>query len=231
MLRSELGQGERDRARGARGGRASGRRGRCRGIVTEAVGEAGVLDAHDDRVRRSAGRSYPDLVRLRSGGPGARAGRGACCPADAAQVERAARGLLARGRRPWCRSAGGTSVVGGVEPRCGGRREGDHAGPAAPAGGRGRSRLDDRDPRAGSAGPRGGGAPSAQGVHDRPLPAVVRVRDDRRLRSHPVGRPGLAPATGASTSWSPRSRLTDAGRRAAHAGDARTRRPARRCAS
>ena len=33
--------------------------------IAEAVGEAAVLDSHEHRVRRAAGRGYPDLVRLR----------------------------------------------------------------------------------------------------------------------------------------------------------------------
>ena len=87
---------------------------------------------------------------------------------------------------------GGTSVVGGVEPLRGGhggrglarpradrpRRRGGHAladrragsGPA-----RARRRARARPPRA----------------HAGPLPAVLGVRDARRLGRHPLGRPGL----------------------------------------
>ncbi len=44
----------------------------------------------------------------------------------------------------------------------------------------------------GPARPGGRGAARRAGVHDRPLPAVVRVRDARRLRRRPLERPGSA---------------------------------------
>ena len=89
---------------------------------------------------------------------------------------------------------GGTSVVGGVEPL----REGF-------AGGRRRStcaRLDrlldvdrglaDRDrSRAGMLGPEARGGAGRAGADARPLPAVVRVLDRRRLGGHPLGRAGV----------------------------------------
>ena len=81
-------------------------------------GGEGLLTDHEQRVRHSAGKSYPDLVRVRSGqiehAPDA-----IVVPAD-----RAARGASRRLRGedvavvPF---GGGSSVVGGVEPRCGGR--------------------------------------------------------------------------------------------------------------
>ena len=59
-----------------------------------------------------------------------------------------------------------------------------------------RPRVHDRRPRAGAARPRGRGAARRRGRAARPLPAVLRVRHDRRLRGHPVLRPvqrGLRP--------------------------------------
>ena len=35
--------------------------------VVQAAGEGSVLTSDEDRLRRAAGRSYPDLIRLRSG--------------------------------------------------------------------------------------------------------------------------------------------------------------------
>src|SRR5436190_15477077 len=66
MLRSELGEGE------------PGERVELEAVVmpppralphalAETVGPSGVLSGHEHRVRRAAGRSYPDLVRLRAG--------------------------------------------------------------------------------------------------------------------------------------------------------------------
>jgi alkyldihydroxyacetonephosphate synthase len=79
--------------------------------VRAAAGE--VLDGSDDRIRRAAGRSYPDLIRLRTGrlehAPDA-----VLRPADAAGVEAVLDACMAAGVAvvPF---GGGTSVVGGVE--------------------------------------------------------------------------------------------------------------------
>ena len=54
-----------------------------------------------------------------------------------------------------------------------------------------RPRLDDRDARARTARSRGGGAAGRARADPRPLPAVLRARVDRRLRGHPLVRPGL----------------------------------------
>ncbi|MET0823546.1 MAG: FAD-binding oxidoreductase, partial [Solirubrobacterales bacterium] len=43
--------------------------------IAAAVGDESVLTGHEQRVRRSAGRSYPDLVRLRGGARGRAPGR------------------------------------------------------------------------------------------------------------------------------------------------------------
>ena len=155
---------------------------------------AGTLGAEhvrtDDETRRlrTRGKSTPDLLRQRTRRPERRARR-----------RRAARQPRRRGRRP---------RLGGAAPRrrrpvrrrhLGDRRPGRPArrlrrtGLARPdpdeAAARGRPHLDDRDPRARPARPGGRGAARGRGAHARPLPAVLRVRHDRRLRGHPVERP------------------------------------------
>jgi alkyldihydroxyacetonephosphate synthase len=79
--------------------------------VRSAAGE--VLDGQEDRLRRATGRSYPDLIRLRSGrlewAPDA-----ILRPADAAAVEAVLEACAANGVAvvPY---GGGTSVVGGLD--------------------------------------------------------------------------------------------------------------------
>src|SRR4051812_2699986 len=79
--------------------------------VRSAAGE--VLDGAEDRLRRSAGRSYPDLVRLRSGLL-ERAPDAILRPADAADVEAVLTACAEAGVAvvPY---GGGTSVVGGLD--------------------------------------------------------------------------------------------------------------------
>jgi alkyldihydroxyacetonephosphate synthase len=88
--------------------------------LSEAVGGAAVLTAHEQRVRRAAGRSYPDLIRLRTGalvgGPDAVVMPGG--PAEVAAVLE----VCAREGVAVVPFGGGTSVVGGVDPVAG-----DHA--------------------------------------------------------------------------------------------------------
>jgi alkyldihydroxyacetonephosphate synthase len=83
--------------------------------VPEAVRAAGgeVLDGVEDRLRRAAGRSYPDLVRLRSGQLDA-APDLVLRPSDTAGVEALLEACTSEGVAvvPY---GGGTSVVGGVE--------------------------------------------------------------------------------------------------------------------
>jgi alkyldihydroxyacetonephosphate synthase len=84
------------------------------GAVVEAVGERNVLTAPEDRLRHASGKSYPDLVRLRSGAledaPDA-----VLCPEGGEHVARALKACAAEGVAvvPF---GGGTSVVGGVDP-------------------------------------------------------------------------------------------------------------------
>ncbi len=84
--------------------------------VRQAAAE--VLEGQEDRLRRSAGRSYPDLIRLRSGRIDA-APDAVLRPADADAVEAALAACSAEDVAvvPF---GGGTSVVGGVDPIDGG---------------------------------------------------------------------------------------------------------------
>jgi alkyldihydroxyacetonephosphate synthase len=112
-LRSEVGEGK-------PGGRAS-----LESVVVppphplpdslaQTVGPAAVLTGHEHRVRRAAGRGYPDLVRLRAGrlhdAPDA-----VVLPGNEGELARVLEicGREGIGVVPF---GGGTSVVGGVEP-------------------------------------------------------------------------------------------------------------------
>ncbi len=84
------------------------------GAIADAVGRSAVLSDPEDRVRRAAGRSYPDLIRLRSGRLD-RAPDAVVLPASPAEVERVLEICAAEGIAvvPF---GGGTSVVGGLDP-------------------------------------------------------------------------------------------------------------------
>ena len=90
------------------------------GALTEAVNQASVLTAHEHRVRRAAGKGYPDLIRLRAGRLEA-APDAVVLPGSAEQVARVLDVCGAEGIAvvPF---GGGTSVVGGVEPMAGPHR-------------------------------------------------------------------------------------------------------------
>ncbi|MGZ5309687.1 MAG: FAD-binding oxidoreductase, partial [Solirubrobacterales bacterium] len=87
--------------------------------IAAAVGEEAVATDPEQRIRHAAGKSYADLVQLRSGelehAPDA-----IVLPADSRQLE-AVLGACAAENVAVVPFGGGTSVVGGVEPRCGGR--------------------------------------------------------------------------------------------------------------
>jgi alkyldihydroxyacetonephosphate synthase len=85
--------------------------------VRTAVGADGLAAAHADRVSHAAGRSYPDLFRLRSGNLEA-APDAVALPASAEQVASILQACAAGGVAvvPF---GGGTSVVGGVDPYAG----------------------------------------------------------------------------------------------------------------
>ncbi len=82
--------------------------------VVDAVGRDAVLSGAEDRLRRAAGRGYPDLVRLRSGrlddAPDA-----VVLPGTRTEVARVLE-ACARERVAVVPFGGGTSVVGGVDP-------------------------------------------------------------------------------------------------------------------
>ena len=83
------------------------------GAIVDAVNQASVLVAHEQRVRRSAGRSYPDLVRLRSGRLAA-APDAVVMPGNPAQLADVLE-ICAREGIAVVPFGGGTSVVGGVD--------------------------------------------------------------------------------------------------------------------
>jgi alkyldihydroxyacetonephosphate synthase len=86
--------------------------------VRRAVGEGAVLTGAEERIRRAAGSSYPDLIRLRSGrlddAPDA-----VLLPSTADEVA-AVLAACANERVAVVPFGGGTSVVGGVDPYRGG---------------------------------------------------------------------------------------------------------------
>jgi alkyldihydroxyacetonephosphate synthase len=82
--------------------------------ILDAVGEANVFTADEDRLRHATGRGYADLARLRLGEVGG-APDAVLTPPDAAAVKRVLDACAAEGVAvvPF---GGGSSVVGGVEP-------------------------------------------------------------------------------------------------------------------
>jgi alkyldihydroxyacetonephosphate synthase len=82
--------------------------------IADTVGGSAVLDDRERRLQRAAGRSYPDLVRLRAGRLEA-APDAVVLPASAAEVARVLEICAAEGIAvvPF---GGGSSVVGGVDP-------------------------------------------------------------------------------------------------------------------
>ena len=82
--------------------------------LASAVGAASVRDDRESRVAHAVGRSYPDLVRIRSGDASS-APDAVVLPASAEQVA-AVLAACAEQRVAVVPFGGGTSVVGGVEP-------------------------------------------------------------------------------------------------------------------
>src|SRR5918995_6347685 len=82
--------------------------------LAAAVGAEHVRDAREDRIVHSVGRSYPDLVRIRSGDASS-APDAVVLPGSAEQVA-AVLAACAEQRVTVTPFGGGTSVVGGVEP-------------------------------------------------------------------------------------------------------------------
>ena len=87
---------------------------RAREALLTGLGGTGLREDREARVEHAAGRSYPDLVRLRSG-EGLSAPDAVLAPGSAEQV-RAVLDVCARERVAVVPFGGGTSVVGGVEP-------------------------------------------------------------------------------------------------------------------
>ena len=81
--------------------------------IVDAVNQASVLVAHEQRVRRSAGRSYPDLIRLR-GGRLAAAPDAVVMPGNPTQLAHVLE-ICSREGIAVVPFGGGTSVVGGVD--------------------------------------------------------------------------------------------------------------------
>ena len=82
--------------------------------LVAAVGAENVRDAREDRIGHAVGRSYPDLVRIRSGDASS-APDAVVLPGSAEQVA-AVLAACAEQRVAVVPFGGGTSVVGGVEP-------------------------------------------------------------------------------------------------------------------
>jgi alkyldihydroxyacetonephosphate synthase len=116
MLRDELGEAE-PSARVELGEVAVPEPRPLPDALTDAVNRASVLTAHEHRVRRAAGKGYPDLVRLRAGRLEA-APDGIVLPGSGEQVS-AVLELCQREGIAVVPFGGGTSVVGGVEPHAG----------------------------------------------------------------------------------------------------------------
>ena len=102
MLRSELGEGEPTAAVELDQVALPEARPLPQALAA-AVDDGSVLTAHEDRVRRSAGKGYPDLVRLRTGAL-EHAPDAVVLPASAEQVA-ALLEVCSRGASPWFRSA------------------------------------------------------------------------------------------------------------------------------
>ena len=79
-----------------------------------ALRDAGAVTEREDRIRHAAGKSYPDLIRIRSG-DASNAPDGVLYPASHDDVVRLLE-LCASERVAVVPFGGGTSVVGGVEP-------------------------------------------------------------------------------------------------------------------
>ncbi|MGH2951779.1 MAG: FAD-binding oxidoreductase [Solirubrobacterales bacterium] len=116
MLRSELGEAEPD-ARVSLEEVVMPEARPLPGAIVEAVNRASVLTSHEHRLRRAAGKSYPDLVRVRSGRLEA-APDAVVMPGSAEQVA-ALLDVCGREGIAVVPFGGGTSVVGGVEALAG----------------------------------------------------------------------------------------------------------------
>ena len=158
---------------------------RARGRCAAALGDDAVLIDDDTRRLRTRGKSTPDLLRARSGDL-ADAPDAVVRPADAAQVALVLE-VAVRHHLAVVPFGGGTAVTGGLVAR----REG-FAGVLSLDLGR-MDRLLAVDPvsmtatlEPGLRGPEAEALLAEHGLTLGPLPAVVRVRLDRRLRRDPL---------------------------------------------
>ena len=168
--------------------------------LASVVGAEHVLTDDASRRSRTRGKSTPDLLRARAGdltdAPGA-----VVRPADHDEVQ-ALLEVASRHRVAVVPFGGGTSVVGGLAATWEG-----YAGVVSLDLVR-MKRLLAVDPvsmtatlEPGLRGPEAEALLAEHGADAGPLPAVLRVRDDRRLRGDPLGRPVVVRATDASTPW------------------------------
>ncbi len=158
-------------------------------IVAAAGGDECLSTEAEDRIRHAAGKSYPDLFRVRTGAL-ERAPDAVLAPGRRRCRRRRPRGLRARARRrrPVRRRHQRRRRRRAAQRR---PRQARLARPDGDARGPRRRALADGDARARPARPGGRGRPERRRLHARALPAVVSLRDDRRLRSDPLRRPGL----------------------------------------
>jgi alkyldihydroxyacetonephosphate synthase len=112
MLRERVGEAEPAASVGFEDVKVKRRRG-VRDAVLSAAGEATASTERDARIRNAVGRSYPDLVRLRTGELG-ETPDAVITPADEAGVEAVIAACASEGVAivPF---GGGTSVVGGID--------------------------------------------------------------------------------------------------------------------
>ena len=164
--------------------------GAARERLATAVGADNVRDDRATRIAHAVGRSYPDLVRIRSGDASS-APDAVVLPESAEQVA-AVLAACAEHRVAVVPFGGGTERGRrrGAGPRR--LRRGDLARPGAPVGdGRGGPDVAHGAARLRPVRTRGGAAAARAGRDARPLPAVVRVLDRGRLGGHALGGPGV----------------------------------------
>ena len=196
LLRSELavedGQGlPRVDARGGRPARAAAAATACAPRCVRLLGPDSPRRPRGARAPRRRAAAIPDLVRLRTG-DGAGAPDAVVFPG---YRRRGARGAGAVRRRAGRRGALRRRHERGRRGRAAARRRSRRRDLARPPPAGPRARLDRTSLtarlEAGRLRPRCRGAARRARRHARPLPAVLRVLDGRRLGRHALGRPGL----------------------------------------
>ena len=164
--------------------------GSARDALAAVLGPGGLSQEHAARVGHAAGRSYPDLVRLRSGTGLARSrrgahaslrGAGASDPRDLRPRAHRRGAVRRRDERRRRRGAAARGPRGRGVARPGRARQGRRGGPE----------VAHRHPRGRPVRAGGRGAARRAGPHARALPAVVRVLHGGRLGGHALGRAGV----------------------------------------